>query len=202
MALTPSSPYETRPLVDLLDLRDGLLTALVVALPGAPLGLLWAALAPRAEVTTLDNGALVLADIEDKAFIAADLSLFLLGLALGLLAGTVAFWLGRQRGPGVVIGLVLGSYLALLVAASIGVLSDAREGTFDARDRPASAGVQLAVPNTLLPDSSRSQVVYLGGPAAAALMFGVLGSLAAPRETDRRRPVAGHRSQVSSVTGQ
>ena len=195
MALTPSSPCETRPLVDLLDLRDGLLTALVVALLGAPLGLLWAALAPRAQVTTLDNGALVLADIEDKAFIAADLSLFLLGLALGLLAGTVVFRLGRQRGPGVVVGLVLGSYLALLVAANIGVLSDAREGTFDARDRRVSAGVPLAVPNRLLPDSSRSQVVYLGGPAAAALMFGVLGSLATRREADRR-------SQVSSVAAQ
>lgn len=186
MALTRSSPHETRPLVDLQDLRAGALTSIVLALLGVPLGLLWAALAPRAAVASTDAGALVLDDIEDKAFIAADLTLFLLGLGLGLLGGVVAFWLARGRGPGVVVGLVLGSYLAVLVAASTGVLADARQGTFDAQDRPASAGVQLAIPNTLLPDTARSHVIYLGGPAAAALMFGVLGGLAARREADGR----------------
>ncbi len=193
MALTASAPIHGSTagrLVDLRDLRAGALTTVVLVLLGVPLGLLWQAVAPRAAVATTGDGALILASIEDKAFIAADSLLFLLGLGLGLLAGAAAFRLGRRRAPGVIVGLVLGGYLAVLVAASTGVLADARQGTFAGRDRPASAGVQLAIPNTLLPDTSRSQVIYLGGPAAAALMFGFLGSLAARREQDAAAAVA------------
>ncbi len=189
VALTPAMPLlpdtaPVRPLVELRDLRAGLLTTVVLALVGAPLGLLWSALAPRAAVTTTDTGALILASVEDKAFVGADLLLFALVLGLGVLAGVVGFGLGRRRGPGVVIGLVLGCYLAGTVAVTVGALADARQGTFEQRDRPVSAGVQLAVPNRLLPDASRSWVLYLGGPAAAALMFGILSSQAARRERE------------------
>lgn len=94
-------------------------TGVVLVLLGAPVGLLWAALAPRVRVV-LGQGGPGLDDPETGAFVGADLAFGGLVLAVGVVCGVVAFRLGRQYGPGVVVGLLTGGLLGAYVAAQTG----------------------------------------------------------------------------------
>lgn len=97
----------------------GLLTAAVTVLVGAPVGLLWAAAAPRVDVV-VDGDAVQLAEPGSSAFIATD-GFFLLAVALaGVVGGVIAWRLGHAHGPAVVVGLTLGGLAAAYVARVVG----------------------------------------------------------------------------------
>lgn len=101
------------------DVRAGLTAAVVTVLVGAPVGLLWAAVAPRVEVIVSAAGA-QLAEPGTSAFIAGDGYFLLAVLLAGVVGGLLAWRLGRDHGPAVVIGLTLGGLAAAYVAMRVG----------------------------------------------------------------------------------
>ncbi|MFJ8578702.1 DUF2567 domain-containing protein [Micromonospora sp. NPDC093277] len=94
--------------------------ALVLTGLGAPLGLLWAAVAPATPVQKTPEGA-IYATSQPEQPIAADGWFSLLGLAFGVLAA-VALWflLRRRRGPVGLVAGTLGGLGAALVAWQLG----------------------------------------------------------------------------------
>ncbi|WP_328467135.1 DUF2567 domain-containing protein [Actinoplanes sp. NBC_00393] len=88
------------------------LTAVVSAL-GVPLGLLWAWLAPGVPVVDIGDNGVVVNDPSPEQYIAADGWFTLLGLGFGILVA-VAAWLvlRRDRGPFLLLGVVLGTSIA------------------------------------------------------------------------------------------
>jgi hypothetical protein len=93
---------------------------LVIALLGAPLGLLWRAAAPQVPVVKTEDGA-VLAQPQPEQFIAADGWFSLLGLGFGVLVA-VAAWviLRRYRGPVALVVVVIGALGAAVLAWRLG----------------------------------------------------------------------------------
>ena len=101
------------------DVRAGLLTVAVTVLVGAPVGLLWAALAPRVVVEVDGDDVQVLGAFRD-GFIAVD-AWFLAAVVLaGLVGGILTWWLGADHGPGVVLGIVVGGLAAAWIASRVG----------------------------------------------------------------------------------
>lgn len=98
----------------------GAAAVLVITLLGAPLGLIWSAVAPQVPVVRTEDGA-VLAQPQPEQFIAADGWFSLLGLGFGLLAA-VAVWLilRRYRGPVGMAVVALGAVGAALLAWRLG----------------------------------------------------------------------------------
>ncbi|MGQ5263065.1 DUF2567 domain-containing protein [Micromonospora sp. ZYX-F-536] len=95
-------------------------TVLTLAVLGALLGLLWAALAPDTPVLKTAEGA-IYAQPQPEQPIAADGWFSLLGLAFGALAALVLwFALRRWRGPVGLLAAVLGALAAAPVAWQVG----------------------------------------------------------------------------------
>lgn len=121
------------------DAFAGLLAAAVTVLLGAPVGLLWAAVAPQPAGVLVD-GEPRLAMPGSNAFIAGD-GFFLLAVTVaGIIGGLLAWHLGRRHGPAVVVGLTAGGLAAAYVAMVVGqqvtleqveqVISSGPEGVF------------------------------------------------------------------------
>lgn len=106
--------------------RTGVLVVVGMVLLGAPVGLLWAAVAPTVEVV-LGDGTARLVDPNGDGFIAVDGVFLLLALAAGVVCGAVSWRLVRHPGTGVVVGLVVGGLLAAEVARRTGELVNAGE---------------------------------------------------------------------------
>lgn len=104
-------------------LRDDLLAALlsVVAplLVAAPVGLAWAALAPRAQAV-LAGDRYLQADPSSDAYIAADGYFLAAVLLAGVVTGLAAWRLGRRHGPAVVTALAVGGLGAAFVVMRVG----------------------------------------------------------------------------------
>jgi hypothetical protein len=101
--------------------RRSVLTGLVVAAAGVPLGLLWAWLAPSVPVMATDGAGVVVNDPSPEQYIAADGWFALLGLGFGVLAAAAAWLLRRRdRGPGLLLGVTVGALAAAPVAWQVG----------------------------------------------------------------------------------
>ncbi|WP_163571538.1 DUF2567 domain-containing protein [Fodinicola feengrottensis] len=103
--------------------RAGIAAAVLLVL-GAPLGLLWSAIAPHAMAAQTAGGA-IYTGFDNEVFVAADAVLGAIGLVVGILAGVGGYlWLSR-RGPWMAIGLAVGgaagSALAMVVGHQIGL---------------------------------------------------------------------------------
>jgi hypothetical protein len=102
------------------DLRTALGLVLVMALVGLPAGVLWWALAPRADFRITEAGPEVLGSPPDEMLLADD-GTFVLVLALtGLLLGGGAWFLRRRRGVATVLALALGATVTGVVAWQVG----------------------------------------------------------------------------------
>jgi hypothetical protein len=134
------------------------LTGLGCVLLGAPVGLLWAAVAPRVDVVVADGGT-TLAEPSPSGFIAADVLFLALVVAAGLLCGVAAWALAGQHGPGAVVGLAVGGLLAAEVARRSGQLVDAGQAL-----AAAEAGQQGVVELSV---RLRSAQALVGWPVAA-----------------------------------
>jgi hypothetical protein len=156
----PTAPAPGTPLWH--DVRAGLLTVAVTVLVGAPVGLLWAALAPRVTVEVIGEDVQVLGAYRD-GFIAVDAWFFAAVVVAGLVGGVLAWWLGAAHGPAVVLGLVVGGLGAAWIAGRVG-------GEVDpvTVEQLLESGVQgrreLAV-------RLRSTSALLGWPLASLLAF-------------------------------
>lgn len=147
------------------DVAAGSLAAVGSVLLGAPVGLLWAALAPRTDVVVVGQDVQLL-EPGSSAFIAAD-GFFLLAVALvGAAGGLLAWRLGRAHGPAVVVGLTVGGLAAAYVAMVVGEQVGRTE-----LEAAVRAGQQGAIELTL---RLRAQQTLVGWPVGALL--GYLGA--------------------------
>ena len=157
-------PVESRPPVR-ADALAGLVTVVVTVLVGAPVGLLWAAFAPRVDVVVTGSDV-QLVEPGSSAFIAGDAAFLVAGLLAGLVGGVVAWALGRAHGPTVVVALTVGGLLAAYVAMRVGQ----QVGLEEVRDA-VEAGQQGQLELSL---RLRAREALVGWPVGALL--GYLGA--------------------------
>ncbi|MFF2526317.1 hypothetical protein [Streptomyces liangshanensis] len=139
------------------EVRTAVVVTVALAVAGVLLGLLWLWLSPRIPLVS-DDTAVFLKDTEGEEAIGADGTFALLGLGFGAVAAAVVFLFRKRGGIAVVVGLVLGgligSFLAWKVGVWLGPTSDvvahAREVgkgvTFDAPLKLNAKGALLAWP--------------------------------------------------------
>ena len=157
------------------DVRAGLLTVAVTVLVGAPVGLLWAALAPRVSVEVTGEDVQVLDTYED-GFITVDAWFFAAVVVAGLVGGVLAWRLGAAHGPAVVLSLAVGGLAAAWIAGRVG-------GEVDRLtvEQLVASGVQgrreLAV-------QLRATSALLGWPIASLLTFLALSVVRPPAAPD------------------
>jgi hypothetical protein len=102
------------------QLLTGTVTTLVVALLGAPLGLVWRAISPPVRYVVAD-GEPILANPESQALITTDGRFALLTVLAGVLCGVVAYVAaGRGTDVAVVAGLALGGIAAAVLTWRVG----------------------------------------------------------------------------------
>jgi hypothetical protein len=130
-----------------------LVTLLVgLAVIGAPLGVLWWGLAPRAEFRITTDGPVVIGNPSEE-LLAGDDAIFVLILGgLGLLAGLGAWLVRRCRGVAGLLGAALGTLAASAVAWRVGQL--------------------------LGPAPTRAALRHVGGRVTTSLSLGSLPALA------------------------
>jgi hypothetical protein len=102
-------------------LTVGVLTTLVIAALGVPLGLLWSWLSPAVPVLRNAQADVVVNDASPEQFVAADGWFAIAGFGFGIVVA-IAAWLilRRDRGPALLLGAVLGSLAAAPVAWQVG----------------------------------------------------------------------------------
>ncbi|GAA0968746.1 hypothetical protein [Actinocorallia libanotica] len=142
----------------------------VLALLGLPAGLLWSRLADRPEYVVV-GGRAYPADSESEVFIGADGKLALICVALGLVAGAVAYWRAGRAGEvplvlGLCAGGLLGSLLAWWVGHRFGLTG------FEQAVRGAADGTRVTGPL----DLGATAVVTLQ-PLVSVIVFGMLEAL-------------------------
>ena len=138
------------------------LAAVVTVLTGAPVGLMWAAYAPRTDVVVV-AGEARLVQPGSNAFIAADGWFLVAGLLAGAVGGLLAWRLARQHGPAVVVGLAVGALLAAYVAQVVG--EQVGRAELEAAVRAGEAGpLELTL-------QLRAHEVLLGWPVGAMLSW-------------------------------
>lgn len=142
----------------------GLTTAVTVLL-GAPVGLLWSAVAPHAHVAVEAGGAYI-ADAETEVFIAGDGWFIGITLLVGVLCGVLAWLAARRSGPFVVIGLAIGGLIASYAASRVGV----RIGQDALRDLVRSGRPGTYVGNIVLQAKAAIVVWPLGAVSAFAAL--------------------------------
>ncbi|WP_347060340.1 hypothetical protein ABC795_07460 [Blastococcus sp. HT6-30] len=152
------------------DLRAGRPLLLGLLLAGVPAGLLWWALAPRAEFRVTETGPVAVGTPSGELRIGGDAVLVLVLAGLGLLAGAVAWRLRRGRGVGMLVVLAVGTSLAALVAWQTGELlqpapSEAQLAEVGAR---VTTGLVLGSSPGLAAAPFAALLVYLGCALVAA----------------------------------
>ncbi|WP_299531144.1 ABC transporter permease [uncultured Streptomyces sp.] len=111
----PAAHVETR-----AEVRQALLTAVVLTVAGLVLGLLWLWLAPRIPLVS-DDTAVYLKDSEGEEAIGADGTYALIALGLGVVSAVAVFLWRRRGGIWLVAGLALGALLGSLLGWGVGV---------------------------------------------------------------------------------
>lgn len=134
-----------------------------VVLLAAPLGLLWSAVAPHAEVVVLAKEQAGFAMPEREDFIGSDGSFLGLTLLAGLLCGLVAWRTARRWGPTVVVAVVVASLGASLIAAEVGT----RVGRTDFQAAIAAGTPPSLTANVKL----MADQVHVGWPIGALIGF-------------------------------
>lgn len=103
-----------------VEARITLLVAAYAALFGAVVGVVWHAIAPAIAVARAINGS----EAASKSLIGDDAWLALLGIAAGVVCVLMLFLVSPHAavGPGAQLGLAVGGFLGMLVAARVGHL--------------------------------------------------------------------------------
>ncbi|MET9291703.1 ABC transporter permease [Streptomyces sp. NPDC003077] len=158
------------------EAREAAVLAVVVAVSGALLGLLWLWLAPRVPLFS-DGRNVYLKNTEGEEAIGADGTFVLLALAFGVVTAAVVFLWRRRGGVPLVLALVVGGLLASLVAWQLGTwLGDAEIAREAVK---AGKGVTFDAPLRL-----QAKGTLLAWPVAAMLVQLVLTGLFGPRDPE------------------
>jgi hypothetical protein len=128
----------------------GLLGGLAVA--GVPLGVLWWALAPRAEYRITGSGPVAIGNPSEELLVADDVVFVLIVAGVGLLAGVLTWLVRRRRGVAVLSGVAFGMLAASTVAWQVGEL--------------------------LGPPPTRAALTHVGSKVTTSLTLGMLPALA------------------------
>lgn len=164
------------------QIRVGVLTALVITGLGVPVGLLWAAIAPRTAYVIMDGKA-YLADPETQTLIAADGWFAVLTAAAGVLCGLAGYLLAGRLGElGLLGGVTAGAGAAALVAWQVGQALARTDGR-----HPAGTGSGGATATLDL----RAMGVIVAWPLVAAAAFALLEALDPLRRESAGRQPAG-----------
>jgi hypothetical protein len=147
------------------DLATLGLTAGVTVLLGAPVGLVWSAVAPHAHVR-VEAGDAYIADATSEVFIAGDGWFIGITVLVGVVCGVLAWAAARRSGPFVVIGLAAGGLAAAYVASRVGV----RIGQDTLRDLVATGQQGTYVGNIALQAKAALVAWPLGAVAAFATL--------------------------------
>ena len=135
---------------------------------GVPIGLVWSAIAPRADLIVVAPGQAIPADPESTAYMTGDGSFALLTMAVGVVAAVIAYAMaGRRSGTGAVIGLGVGGALGSLIAWQTGRLPGV--GHYRNALHGARTGDQISA---LLTVHARGVLVL--GALAAVVLFGLI----------------------------
>jgi Protein of unknown function (DUF2567) len=122
---TPTAP-ERRPWSPWGEFRQDwrtLVTLLLgLAVIGAPLGVLWWGLAPRADFRVTSTGPVVIGHPSEELLAADDATFVLILGAVGLLAGLGAWLVRRRRGVAGLLGAAFGTLAASAMAWQVGEL--------------------------------------------------------------------------------
>jgi hypothetical protein len=138
----------------------------VVALLGAPLGLLWQAISPSVQYAVVDGKA-VLLDPETQALISTDGRFAILTGLVGLGCGVGAYFAaGRDTDVAMVTGLAIGGAVAAVLAWRVG--HQVGLGTFESMVAGSADGAVITGVADL-----RAVGVVAFWPVAAAGMFGL-----------------------------
>lgn len=175
----PSFPYgklgDAADRITARDVRDGATTAILVAVAGVFLALLWAWLAPRAQYVS--NGeAVFLRSTESEARIGSDGAFFLLSVGFGVLSAVATFLWRRRGGVPLVLGLAAGSVFAALVGWRLGLWLGPSTDLAAAAAK-AGKGVPFEAPLQLL-----AHGVLLVWPMTAVAAHLALTALWSPRD--------------------
>ena len=117
--MMPAGVPQGDPVVVGAEIRGGVVTGLVLILLGAPLGLLWQALAPRPDYASIAVGS----EAAFKAFFTSDLVLVAIMAVVGVLAGVAVRRPVRSASVGIPVGLVVGGLVSTYIAARTGVMA-------------------------------------------------------------------------------
>ena len=153
-----------------------------VVLAGAPVGLLWAQVAPHYTVV-FEKGEATYPLIESsKAFVGADGTFALAMVVAGLLTGAVAWLAARRSGPWTVVAVAVGGLLAGLVAMRVGLIPGRHESFEAIARRQGSVELFLGTRdgNTT---HLRAPWATLLWPASAAFAF-LVAVLVKPESVD------------------
>ncbi|WP_405580379.1 ABC transporter permease [Streptomyces sp. NBC_01190] len=158
------------------ELGRGALVAVLVAVGGIALGLLWLWLSPRIPMIS-DGQAVYLKDTEGEEAIGGDGTFVLIAAGLGVLSGLLVFWRARTGGVAVVLGLALGGALAAVIGWRLGVWLGP---TTDIVAHAKQVGPKVVFDGPL---ELRAKSALVAWPAAAMLTHLCLTS-AFPRHSD------------------
>jgi hypothetical protein len=148
------------------DVRAVVVTVLALGLLGAPVGLIWAHVAPRVRLVAVDDGV-GLVDTETKGFIAGDGWFFVLTLVFGVACGVVAYVFGRRHGAVMCVALAGGGLLAAFIAWKVGHRVDlGKLNAFIDHARPGQRGEANA--------QLRAKGVLVGWGLGAVGAYGLL----------------------------
>jgi hypothetical protein len=128
----------------------GLVGGLLLA--GVPLGVLWWALAPRADYRITGSGPVPIGNPSEELLVADDVVFVLIVAAVGILAGILTWRIRRRRGVAVLVGVALGTLAAATVAWQVGEL--------------------------LGPAPTHAALTHVGGKVTTSLTLGMLPALA------------------------
>jgi hypothetical protein len=121
---------------------------LAVTLAGVPAGMVWWALAPRAEFRITEDGPAALGSPSAELFIADDAVFVLVMAALGLLAGLAAWAMRRARGVALVIVLAAATVFSGAVAWGVGALLGGGPSEADLAEVGAVVTTELGLGST------------------------------------------------------
>ncbi|MGW6910628.1 AAA family ATPase [Streptomyces sp. NPDC054940] len=163
------------------EVREAAVVALVVALSGALLGVLWWWLAPSVPLVgeVLDkNWVVYFKDTEGEQAAGVDGTFTLLALAFGLVSAVVVFLIRRRGGVPLVVGLAVGAFLGSLLAWKVGVWLGPSQDVI-AHAKEVGKGVTFSAPVKL-----GAKGAWLVWPLAALVVHLGLTAMFGPRDAD------------------
>ncbi|MFI0904979.1 ABC transporter permease [Streptomyces sioyaensis] len=163
------------------ELREGAVIALVVAVSGVLLGVLWNWLAPHIPLIA-DTRNVYLKNTEGEEAIGADGTFVLLSLGFGVLSAAVVFLLRRRGGIPLVVALVVGGLLGAVLGWVTGMWLGPTPDVA-AHAKQVGPGVAFSGPLRL-----QAKGALLAWPIAAMLTQLALTGLFGPRDPEPPEP--------------